>query len=289
MDKILVIGTGLLGGRIIDLSLNYETYGTYFSRPQDNMTYLDKNNREKVFELIRKINPDVVFDTGAMHNVDYCELHEEESRKINVEGTRNIADACKEIGSKLIFVSTDYVFDGIKGNYSEEDRTNPLSTYGRHKLEAENLIIMSGADFIIARPSVIYGVGKNNFALWVINELSSDRVIRIVDDQYNNPTFATNLGEMLIKLYEQCHSGIFHTCGSETLSRYEFAIKISEIFGFDKNLIKPINTEELGQKARRPMMCSMNVKKVSKILEPNSSTKGLKIMKEEMESERKNN
>ncbi|MEM5790564.1 MAG: SDR family oxidoreductase [Candidatus Aenigmatarchaeota archaeon] len=291
MDKVLIIGvSGLLGNRAFEIGKNrYKIFGTYREHKieGENFFGLDVTQRKKVFDLMEKLKPDLVLDTHALHNVDYCETHPEESWLINVDGTRNVAEACKRLGCKMIFISTDYVFDGGKLKYSEKDKPRPLSYYAKTKLIAERILDALDVNHIVARTAVLYGkggMGKLNFVLWVIQELKNKKKIKIVTDQHNNPTFADNLAEILFALYEKDSKGVFHTVGKDCLSRYEFALKIAKIFGLDSKLIEPITTPELNQIAPRPRKVDLITEKVKRVtgIEPLGVEEGLKILKEQL-------
>jgi len=303
--KLLVIGgSGLLGYKVAKMASNeHETFLTYNYRSIQvegcTALKLDKCDREAVFELLEKIKPDVVIDTAALHNVDYCETHPEEAWKVNVEGTRNVAEACKKVGAKIIFVSTDYVFDGTKGYYTEEDTPNPLSYYAKTKLEAEKTIQSLDVNYIIARPSVIYGWNPNevsglksssgksvNFVVWALQKLEKGEEIKAVTDQYSSPTLADNLAEALLVMASSEKQGIYHTAGKDCVNRYEFTLKIAEVFGLDKSLIKPVTSEIFKQIAKRPKKCCLDVSKAEKDFGIRFLTveEGLKLMKNQKES-----
>ena len=303
--KLLVIGgSGLLGYKVAKMASNeHETFLTYNYRSIQiegcTALKLDKCDRKAVFELLEKIKPDVVIDTAALHNVDYCETHPEEAWKVNVEGTRNVAEACKKIGAKIIFISTDYVFDGTKGYYTEEDTPNPLSYYAKTKLEAEKTIQSLDVNYIIARPSVIYGWNPNevsglksssgksvNFVVWALQKLEKGEEIKAVTDQYSSPTLADNLAEALLVMASSEKQGIYHTAGKDCVNRYEFTLKIAEVFGLDKSLIKPVTSEIFKQVAKRPKKCCLDVSKAEKDFGIRFLTveEGLKLMKNQKES-----
>jgi len=303
--KLLVIGgSGLLGYKVAKMAFNeHETFLTYNYRSIQvegcTALKLDKCDRKAVFELLEKIKPDVVIDTAALHNVDYCETHPEEAWKVNVEGTRNVAEACKKIDAKIIFISTDYVFDGTKGYYTEEDTPNPLSYYAKTKLEAEKIIQSLDVNYIIARPSVIYGWNPNevsglksssgksvNFVVWALQKLEKGEEIKAVTDQYSSPTLADNLAEALLVMACSEKQGIYHTAGKDCVNRYEFTLKIAEVFGLDKSLIKPVTSEIFKQIAKRPKKCCLDVSKAEKDFGIRFLTveEGLKLMKNQKES-----
>ncbi|MFQ6119001.1 MAG: dTDP-4-dehydrorhamnose reductase [Methanosarcinales archaeon] len=284
MKRLLIIGTGLLGQKIAEIS-EFETFSTYNKDPfkiEGCKSYrLDITDELETYSLIKKLDPDFIVHTAALTNVDFCEKQKEEAWNVNVKGTENVVRACR---SKLVYVSTDYVFDGEKGMYREEDEKNPVNYYGETKLEGEN-IVKDLEDYIIVRPSVLYGVNpvKLNFATWVIHELEKGNKIKIVRDQFNSPTLANNLAELILELIERDERGTFHTAGSVRISRYEFAKKIAKIFDLDESLIESITSDELEWIAKRPKDSSLNVEKISKIKKPLSIEESLEKMKEELE------
>jgi len=304
--RLLVIGgSGLLGFKVAQLAMEeFEIFATYNFRPVEldgcDSFKLDKTDRNGTLALLKKIRPDVVIDTAALHNVDYCETHQEEAWKVNVDGTRNVADACRDVKAKMVFISTDYVFDGKKGIYKEGDTPHPLHYYAKTKVEGENVVKSAGINYAIARPSVIYGwnpselaglrssSGKSvNFVIWVIDKLKRKEEISIVTDQYSSPTLADNLAEVLLVLSKSEKQGIYHTAGKTCLSRFNFAKKIAEVFDLDGKLVKPVTSDKFKQIAERPKRCCLNVSKAEKELDVRflSVEEGLTLMKEQWETE----
>jgi len=281
--RLLVIGGGgQLGTKIVEQARGrFELYATYLTRRprlnESNLFQVDKTNREAVMNVFRKLTPQVVIDTAALHNVDYCETHQSEARLANVEGTGNVAEACRDYDTRMIFISTDYVFDGIKGNYAEDDDANPINYYGATKLEGERAMAQICNNHVVARPSVIYGYipsaqresssGKPvNFATWLVQKMMSNEPVKIVNDQYSSPTLADNLAEALLELAKSDKTGVYHTAGKTRLSRYEFAVRIAQKLNFDQRLISPIATSQLKQVAKRPMDSSLKVDKIERDL-----------------------
>jgi dTDP-4-dehydrorhamnose reductase len=297
MKRVLVCGSnGLLGQRLamlLDSESEYEVLHTSHHRSfasEDELvdyTQLDISNRSDVKSLITSYRPDVILNAAAMTNVDLCELEREQAWKMNVTGVEHLVEVCRRINAKLIHVSTDYVFDGKNGNYKEEDRANPVNYYGKTKLAGENVIISSGIDFAILRTVLVYGIGvkvKNNFALWVINNLNDSKQIRCVDDQISNPTHVFDLALAMKKTIERNAFGMFHISGPETISRYDFAIRAAEIFGFDRSLISKVKTSDLEQRAVRPMNTSFCIEKAKNHLHysPMTITQGLMMMQQDL-------
>ena len=179
-------------------------------------------------------------------------------------------EAAKSTGSFLIYISTDYVFSGEKGNYKEADKPDPINYYGLTKLKSEELV-RTQAEYFIARPSVIYGAtpaaGKVNFVLWVMETLQKGGRVKIVTDQWNTPTLNTNLAEMTLEVVQRRLTGTFHLCGATRVSRFEFAQLIAEAFGLDKSLIDPVLSSQFTWPAKRPMDSSLDTSKARQTLQ----------------------
>ena len=288
--KLLITGaSGLLGSRLAELAIrkNHEVYSAYSQHQPTYGTPIqldisDKNHVEKAF---KKIEPEVVVHTAALTDVDKCELEKELAWKINVEATNHIATASACMNSHLTYVSTDYVFDGEKGCYREEDQANPISHYGYTKLKGEELIKEHATKWCITRPSVLYGwlSHKQNFATWLINNLNQKKEVKILKDQYISPTLNTNLAEMLLEIAERNMTGTLHTAGATRVSRHEFALKLAEVFNLNINLVKPAKMNEMPWRAKRPRDSSLNVSKALTLLnqKPLKLEQALKLMKTE--------
>ena len=287
MYKILVTGaSGLLGSKVIDKSeAEYVVFPTHstqqFSPCSLRMNITDENEVKSVFG---KVKPNVVVHTAAETNVDECETHKEHALKVNADGTKNLAEACNQIGARILYISTDYVFDGEKGFYTEEDHPNPVNHYGLTKLKGEKYVQELCSSFAILRTSVLYGVHpqKPNFAKWIITALKEGKSIHVVEDHYNSPTLADNLAEAIVEIIGRELEGLYHTAGNERISRYEFALKIAEAFDLEASLVKPVKMDDLkGWKAKRPKDSSLCVDKVQKkiVTRLQDVTHGLKEMK----------
>lgn len=272
MDRLLIVGaSGLVGSRLARLAENrYEVFGTYFSHRLEgpNIVPLDTRDRRAVMDLVERVKPAFIVDTHSLNNVDYCEVHREEAWDTNVGGPRNVAEAAKQFGSKYVFLSTDYVFDGRKLKYTEKDKPRPQSYFAMTRVVVEQMLEAFDMNYVVARPSVIYGRGglnKVNFAVWLVNKLRAREPVTIVNDQKNNPTFADNLVEQLFGLYEKDATGVFHITGSQCLSRFDFSREIARRFDLDAELIKPITTPELHQIAPRAPTVNMSTAKVQRL------------------------
>lgn len=291
--KILITGAnGLLGQKATEIFRNESSHELILTDLHDNafeskgFDYfpMDITKKEEVKDAVRKYLPDIIINTAAYTNVDGCETDRELSWRVNVDAVKHFIIASRVNSAKIIHISTDYVFDGKAGNYSESSKPNPLSYYGKSKLASENALITSGVDFAIVRTMIIYGSGKNlrpNFAIWLINMLTEKNTVRIVDDQFGMPTMVDDLGWALVKMVDLNKSGLYHICGSEYLSRYEFAVKLAEVYELNENLIMPIKTSDLNQSAERPMNSSFIQLKAETDLDLKTLnvTEGLNLLK----------
>jgi len=273
--RLLITGaSGLYGSKLAELATarKYEVYSGY-SRDQPAYGALmkfdvsDKNQVEKAF---KKVNPEVVVHAATLTDVDKCETNRALAWKINVDGTKNMAEATKTSQAFLIYISTDYVFNGEKGNYKETDPPDPINYYGVTKLKAEEVVGGMLNEYCIARASVIYGstpaAGKVNFALWVLNKLKKNEQAKIVTDQWNSPTLNTNMAEMTLEIIERKLTGTFHLSGATRISRYDFAKQIAETFDLDPNLLSPATCAEFSWAAKRPRDSSLDTTKAQQTL-----------------------
>jgi dTDP-4-dehydrorhamnose reductase len=292
--RLLITGaSGLLGQKLAQLSLEkgYDVYSTYNEHAAHlgNPIKLDLTDQNQVFKIINMIRPDAVVHTAAYTNVDDCEINQNIAWAINAEATKNIAEASSKIRAHLTYVSTDYVFDGKRGSYTEHDSTNPISYYAFTKLKGEEFTKKYAGTWCIARPSVIYGWGpkyKLNFATWLIINLQQGKEVKVLTDQYVSPTLNTNLAEMLLEITERKISGIFHTAGATRVSRHEFALKLADAFNLDMSLIKPAKISDMQWKAKRPKDSSLNVNKAVTLLnkKPLTLNQAFEVMKREKPS-----
>ena len=291
MRKILVTGaSGLLGSKIKAFAGENRnvipTHRTLSLFP--NSVKLDVTDKTETFQIIRELKPHIVVHTAAETNVDRCEIEKESAWKTNVEGTVNVAEACAKMSVKLVYISTDYVFEGKKGLYMEEDKPNPVNYYGLTKLKGEESIRKLCKDYVIARTSVLYGwhPSKANFATWITERLEHGKTINVVYDHYNSPTLADNMAEALLEVIDINLKGVYHIAGSQRINRYDFAVKIARTFGLESRRIRPIKMEELKVwKAKRPPDSSLCIDKVSKHLKTKllNIEKSLSLMKKTRE------
>jgi len=294
MEKLVITGVnGLLGQNILVRAIpKYNVLGIdlhdepFIKKNKFEYQKLDLTDRRAVREIIMGYEPGYVINTGAMTDVDGCESQKEKCWKINVESVENIAYAARKSGAKIVHLSSDYIFDGKAGPYSEISAPNPVGFYGKSKLASENILISSELDYAIVRTMVLYGSGvqvRRNFVTWLIEKLKQDEKVTIVTDQVGSPTLADDLAGAILKIIEYKKWDIYHISGSELIDRYNFALKIADIFKLDKSLISSITTPELKQPALRPLKSGFIIDKAKAELgiEMSSAEEGLKILKKQ--------
>jgi len=296
--KILITGSnGLLGQNLLELFLKdtekYQVVGFSKGEIRSGRTdfdyhEIDITNKQLLAEKTKQIRPDFIINTAAMTNVDACENDKESCYDLNVNVVKNLTTICAEIKAHLIHISTDFIFDGKKGNYTEEDIPNPLNYYGETKLLSEEWLQKSSIDFTILRTILVYGLVndmiRSNIVLWVKKSLESKKQITIVDDQFRAPTYVEDLALACKISIDKKATGIFNISSNQLLSIYEIAQEIATTFQLDRNLIKPISTNTLNQTASRPAKTGFDLTKTNKILEfhPKSFKEDLQRFKQKL-------
>lgn len=259
--RVLVIGgSGLVGSNVTRVfeGHNHDVVGTYRSSEGEVEIHLDKTDSDRVREIVDEHNPDVIVDTAAFHAVDDCEEERDKAWTVNATGTRNVAVAANRVDAHLIYFSTDYVFPGgpKEAPYTEENPIRPVNYYGETKYAAEQAAKIAEQSTVL-RPSVIYGLESGNFVTWVLGELRGGNEVNIVDDQTSRPTYAPDLASACLDIGSDGLTGLYHATGPQSVSRYEFTVRLADVYGFDEELVTPISTEELGQTAARPVDSSL--------------------------------
>ncbi|MFC2125410.1 dTDP-4-dehydrorhamnose reductase [Bacteroidota bacterium] len=298
--KILITGAnGLLGQKLVKLFLANSGYNIIatsqnsarFDTNVDKLDFhqLDIIKPDDILELIQISRPDVIIHTAAITQVDDCELNPDNCWKVNVEGTRNMAMAARDIGAFLIHLSTDFVFDGENGPYCETDETNPISKYGESKLESESIVQSILERYAIVRTVLVYGylsdMTRSNIVLWVKNSLEKGEEIRVVTDQLRTPTLAEDLAMGCKLIADLKETGIFHISGKDLLSPYDMAIQTARYFMLDEGLIRKANAGNFTQDAKRPPRTGFIIDKAKSILgyKPRSFEEGLGFTKKQMD------
>jgi len=228
---------------------------------------IDIRNQVGLKEVINSTSPDLVVNLAAMTNVDACEKNPKLAGEINVAGLQHI---CDSFSGKIIQLSTDYVFDGKAGPYNEEDQVCPVSIYGKTKLAAEHILLDSNLNNLVVRGNVLYDYSSHtnaSFLNWVVLSLKEGKEIKVVEDQYNNPTWTQSMADIIYLCISNDINGIIHWGDADHLSRYDFSKIIAEKFSLDSSLITPILTEELNQIARRPLQSGLIADKLINMLD----------------------
>jgi len=246
-----------------------------------NLIYSDIN------KLIETIKPEVLIHCAAIASPDACEVDRYTCFKLNVEVTTRLASSCRDYGVHMIFLSSDFIFDGNKGDYSEEDLSAPISYYGVTKLEAEKNLLDLNIGATIVRTSLVYGyedhLARMNIALKVIDHLKNSKTYKVPSDQVRTPTFAEDLASALVTLAEKRLAGVYNVSGSEAISVFDFSKQIANVFGLDERLLIPVSTKELSEPALRPLKTNLNIQKAIKEFnyQPTTIENSLNILKEQ--------
>ena len=271
--KFLITGAaGLIGNQLAkDLSKSNEVFSCYNqSKPEFGTSMrMDLQNYEMISDVFSQVKPDAVIHLGAMTGVDLCETNELIAFDINSKATELIAKQCSDVNSFLIYVSTDYVFDGELGMYNEDHNPNPISIYGKSKHDGEKAVQNFTSNWCIARTSTPYGIHatKKSFPTWIIDTVKQNKLVNIVSDQFTSPTYVPNLSKMLMEISEKKINGIIHTADTTRISRYNMAELIFDKFNLNKTLLKPVTTDQMKWDAKRPSDSSLNVTKASSVLD----------------------
>ena len=292
--KILVTGSnGLLGQKLLDNLRNRpEVYLVASSKGPDRYPYpgfyqyinLDITDKLAVNMVIETFKPDTIIHTAAMTNVDACENEKEACWDLNVHALDYIIEASEKTGTHIIHLSTDFVFDGQDGPYTEEDKPAPLSYYGLSKEVSEKHLSLYGHKWTIIRTIIVYGIVKDmsrtNIVLWAKKALSENKEITVVDDQFRSPTLAEDLAEACLSAAMKEKTGIYHVSGKNFMSIIELVEQVADHYKLDKTLIKPIKSASLNQAAKRPPRTGFILDKAYKELDyaPHSFLEGMQIL-----------
>ena len=275
MEKILVTGAnGLVGQQLVKLLLQNEyrviAVGkgpSRLSHEHPLLTYYsaDITHPFELQQILRNELPAVVVHAAAMTQVDECEQRQKEAHSLNVEATARLLLDAESHSSFFVFLSTDFVFDGEKGMYSEEDEVNPISWYGHTKVEAEAVVQTSEIPFAIVRTCLVYGEqepgGRNNIYSWIKDSLSAGKAIKVVDDQVRTPTSVEDLAKGIILIIKKRSAGIWHLSGKDKITPYGLALAIADLNGFDKSLIERVTADSFTQLGKRPRLTGFDISK----------------------------
>ncbi|GIW43244.1 MAG: NAD(P)-dependent oxidoreductase [Candidatus Binatia bacterium] len=263
--RILVIGASGFVGRALLEEFSGAAEGTYFQHPQAGLRFLDMRDADAVAKMLHEVRPSWVLLPAAQPHVDWCEEHREESREINVQGSANVARAAREAGARVVFFSSDYVFDGASGPYDEGAAPAPVNVYGRQKLEAEQQILEANPANVVVRVCGVYGYESppKNFVMTLLRRLQGGETVRVPSDQWGTPTYVRDIARVVRGLVEKGEAGIWHVAGPDWLPRHEFAHRVCAFFGLDAQRIQPVPTAALQQKAPRPKRAGLVARRAS--------------------------
>jgi dTDP-4-dehydrorhamnose reductase len=251
MRKVLVTGAcGYIGSNLRKYlaGKSYDVYGLTSKSVQETKMYrVDLTDAEKLVEVFVSVRPDVVVHAAGLSSLSECERNPELAVRLNVETTKSIIAALSKMGHavKLVFLSSDYVFDGERGNYAEGDEVNPQTVYGKTKVLSEADIKERLEDYVICRTANVYGRGGNFFG-FVLDALERNKPVDVFDDVFFTPTYIDYLLDSLRALIELDFKGVIHVAGRERLSRYDFALQMAEVLGKDKALVRPVKQQAEG-------------------------------------------
>lgn len=261
--RVLVTGAkGMLGSEVVKTLEMYghEVWGTDISYADDK---IDITRQDQIRYALSSFRPSWVLNCAAYTNVDLAEEHEDQALVLNAKGPDLLAHACRRLSIRLMHVSTDYVFDGAKGSpYTEEDAPNPINVYGASKLAGENAIRHSMEDYIIVRTQWLIGHKGRNFVSTILSAAQINESLRVVNDQWGSPTFASDLARAMAQLLEADARGVYHVCNRGKATWFDLAKKAIEIVGLGTKVI-PVSTDEFPRPAKRPPYSILSTKKFS--------------------------
>ncbi len=300
MKKIIVTGSnGLLGQKVTDLSIQDSeieliatSVGPNRHNLKDGYRYeeLDVLDLDRLNELVARYQPDSIIHTAAMTNVDACEAERTKCYALNVQSVKNLVDVCQRRDIQLIHLSTDFIFDGEDGPYTEEAEPNPLSYYGETKLESELILKNSSCHWAILRTIIVYGIvndmSRSNIVLWAKEALEKGEPINVVNDQWRMPTLAEDLAACCLLAVKKNASGVFNVSGKDLMSILEIVERVADHYRLNKSLIKAISAESLNQAAKRPKKTGFILDKAIVELgySPHSFEEGMALMDKQLKS-----
>jgi dTDP-4-dehydrorhamnose reductase len=291
--KLLVTGAnGFLGYYLCELLLQkgFQVLATgrgpcrlpFLSLESFSYSSMELTEEDQIRTVVSAFNPNYIVHAGAIGKPDVCELNPLVATAINTTGTSYLLSVAKEVGAGVCYVSTDFVFDGVEGNYHENSPRNPVNHYGQTKLEAELLVEQFSGNWSIVRTVLVYGMprtGRENLLSIVRNKLLKGETYQVVNDQIRTPTYVGDLAIGISKIIEQDQQGIFHLCGEEVLTPYEMAIQTAKYFKLDNSLLIKTSSSNFIQPAKRPLITGLDISKAKQVLgfSPVDFETGLKL------------
>ncbi|MFQ5541483.1 MAG: SDR family oxidoreductase, partial [Candidatus Binatia bacterium] len=272
--RLLITGVaGMLGHTLMQLaSERHEAWGSYRSFPVSfvrGQTFaMDLTGEAEVKARVLDLRPDVIIHTAALTQVDECERDPFRAALVNVQATETLVGAARELGSKFVYISTDYVFDGRRGYYAEADTPNPVNVYGRTKLSGEERVHSCLPTSLVLRTS-IFGFNiqpKKGVVEYLIEPLEKRQMVSRYSDQFSTPIYTRDLSTLILELLDRGSSGLFHIGGGERVSRCDFAVSVADVFSMHRDMICAVPFHHFEGQAQRPKDSSLSGKKVEREL-----------------------
>ncbi len=275
MERVYVTGaSGFLGRYLLKYApKRCRVLGQYRQHPvrafQGHVQVVKQDLLTDDWKSLYDFAPRVIIHTAAQASIDACQLHPDDAWKVNYQVTCKLVDVAKKLNARFLFLSSDVIFDGQKGNYQEEDKPVPLNVYAETKVAAEQYILEHHPDALVIRPALFYGQslnGRPSFTEVIYKNLKAGKSVYLFTDQYRTPVLVNNLATALWELAESDYRGILHIGGSQKVSRYEMGLILCEVFNLPKHLIIPIPSDQANQAAPRPRDCSLNIDRARSVL-----------------------
>ena len=285
---ILIIGANGLVGREVSRKLsakNIPWQGTYYQRPEKDLSKLNITHSAQLEEIFSKTQPRAVIHCANLSGgVNFCETHKEFATAFHFLATQKIGMLCKEYNSSLIFISTDYVFDGLKKTYDENSTPNPLNIYGKLKLSSEEWIQKNLEKYVIVRSTNIYGWDPKtvtpNYMMNLYSSLKNNKIFEAPSYLWGNQTYVEDLAESILELYSKKATGLFHIVGKSFIDRFTWATLASKILEVDSRLVHEVKHPPSNM-IPRPLQSNLGTKKFSSLYNSklHSASEGLQLMK----------
>ncbi|MFB6271278.1 MAG: dTDP-4-dehydrorhamnose reductase [Salinibacter sp.] len=292
-NRVLITGAnGLLGQALVRRLSQTHEFDVLATSRNDTPRFeggscgyvpMDVTQPDDVANVFEDFTPNVVINCAAMSDVAECDEHRNEAWAVNARAVKTLAKQCRSTGARLVQLSTDFVFNGKRGPYDEDARPDPVNYYGRTKLAGENAVREAGrSNWAIVRTVLLYGTGQNlgrsNIVLWMIDQLSQDEPLHIVNDQYRTPTHVDDLAAGIEQVVDREKTGIYHISGRELVSIYELACTVAEVFDYDESLIEPVSSDFFEDDVERPPRTGFIIRRAESELgyDPRTLEEGLR-------------
>jgi len=292
MKIIITGGSGLLGKSLIETrNPNFKIVATYVGKytMKDNADIkyqkIDIRDHDAHEHLFQEFRPDVTIHTAGIGSPDYAEKHRKEAWDINVGGTKNIYSLCEKFNSRLVYISSNGIYDGGKAPYGEEDIPEPINYYGELKLKAEEILTKTEIPCAIVRPILMYGWNyqfeRSNIATYALERMAKGLKIQVYDDVFLTPLYSMMCGKAIWRIIQDEKYDVFNIAGADRVSIYQMIKKLADIFEFKEELIEPVKQGYFNELVRRPKDTSFKTDKMQSVLgmKPLSMSEGMKAMK----------